>query len=49
MAHEEALSSQHSVVSEKQNQYQNQNLFTTEDTEATEEDKTSPTDPGHAG
>ncbi|HEV7674713.1 MAG TPA: hypothetical protein VGQ12_09295 [Candidatus Angelobacter sp.] len=39
---EEALSSQHSAVSEKQNQHQHQRPFTTEDTEDTEEEKGLP-------
>jgi hypothetical protein len=39
---EKAASNQHSAVSEKQNQHQNQRPFTTEGTEDTEESKTLP-------
>jgi hypothetical protein len=39
---EGALSNQHSVVSEKQNQHQHQRPFTTEGTEETEEEKGLP-------
>ena len=47
MDRNEALSNQHSATS--QNQHQKQNHFTAEDTEATEEDKTSPLTHGMLG